>query len=539
MREVAVHLADHARSRARAPTRTRPGTRRRDRPCAAGGARASTGRSRASSSASSPVPSGELSSTIEALAAGARELVEEQREHLALVVGRHDDDRAGARREPYPRLKRAPHGADPLAVREPAVTSPEIGLRVENVAVDVAPPAGVRDAMPTGRAQLAWGSAPRRSSSPPSRRRGGGSSTRTRGSRSPPAGRSPPTACRTSTRSRSPAMGGRGSTSSGWPTSPSTSSGAWAGTRPSAPRAPIAFAVAFGLLAALLVRRGAAPIAVAVALGAALVQCLLFAETRAQSFAYPLFVLLLWILLGGVAEAAVAADAARAARARRLGERARLGCSSGSRSASPASAGGRLASVRARAWRLAAGDLVVSILAVGTLLVTPYGSVDARPTTRGCSATRRSRRSPSGSPRRSPRSSCPFVLAPDRDARDGLLRMGARPPDPGRRPRARGVARRARDARGAGTRRGSRSASPRCSRLRSRASGPAARRRGRRSRSRSRRPHCSSAAVVGSAGLLAADARAHVRPVRLAARGERRRPTTPPRTPVRGSWPTT
>ena len=60
----------------------------------------------------------------------------------------------------------------------------------------------------------------------------------------------------------------------------------------------IAFALAFGLLAALLVRRGAAPIAVVVALGAALVQCLLFAETRAQSFAYPLFVILVWILLG-------------------------------------------------------------------------------------------------------------------------------------------------------------------------------------------------------------------------------------------------
>ncbi|MEP6641741.1 MAG: hypothetical protein ABJB93_07510, partial [Gaiellales bacterium] len=59
----------------------------------------------------------------------------------------------------------------------------------------------------------------------------------------------------------------------------------------------VAFALAFGLLAVLLLRRGAGPVGMQLALGGALVQCLLFAETRAQSYAYPLFVGLLWIVL--------------------------------------------------------------------------------------------------------------------------------------------------------------------------------------------------------------------------------------------------
>jgi hypothetical protein len=134
----------------------------------------------------------------------------------------------------------------------------------------------------------------------------------------------------------------------------------------------IAFAVAFGLLAALLVRRGAVPLAAAAALGAALVQCLLFAETRAQSFAYPLFVVLLWILLG---------EPGRPSRRRSLlvlpvlvvwanvhgsvllGIAVCLTCL-GLRA---------WGSLRRRAWRSAAADAALSALAGATLFATPYG----------------------------------------------------------------------------------------------------------------------------------------------------------------------
>ncbi len=134
----------------------------------------------------------------------------------------------------------------------------------------------------------------------------------------------------------------------------------------------IAFALAFGLLAALLVRRGAAPIAVVVALGAALVQCLLFAETRAQSFAYPLFVILVWILLGESE--------------RRVGPRTLLvlpvlvvwsnvhgSVLLGIAVCVACLARRAVTSARGRAWRLAAGDVGLSLVAAGTLLVTPYG----------------------------------------------------------------------------------------------------------------------------------------------------------------------
>ena len=134
----------------------------------------------------------------------------------------------------------------------------------------------------------------------------------------------------------------------------------------------IAFALAFGLLAALLVRRGAAPIAVVVALGAALVQCLLFAETRAQSFAYPLFVILVWILLGESE--------------RRVGPRTLLvlpvlvvwsnvhgSVLLGIAVCVACLARRAVTSARGRAWRLAAGDVGLSLVAAGTLLATPYG----------------------------------------------------------------------------------------------------------------------------------------------------------------------
>jgi hypothetical protein len=133
-----------------------------------------------------------------------------------------------------------------------------------------------------------------------------------------------------------------------------------------------AFAAAFGLLAALLVRRGAAPLAAAAALGAALVQCLLFAETRAQSFAYPLFVVLLWILLG---------EARRPAGRRTLLVLPVLAVWANVHGSvllgiavCVAVLGLRAwGSARRRAWRPAAADAAVSALAAGTLFATPYG----------------------------------------------------------------------------------------------------------------------------------------------------------------------
>ena len=59
----------------------------------------------------------------------------------------------------------------------------------------------------------------------------------------------------------------------------------------------IAVGAAVGLLFALCLRRGADLVATWLGVGGALVICLMYAETRAQSFAYPLFVALIWIIL--------------------------------------------------------------------------------------------------------------------------------------------------------------------------------------------------------------------------------------------------
>lgn len=258
-------------------------------------------------------------------------------------------------------------------MQEPAVTSPEIGLRVENVAVDVAPPAGVRDAMLTGRTQLAWGigtAALVFTAVATSWGRIFYSDTWI----SLTAGRQIAAHGLPRVDTLSVAGHGRPWIDQQWLAHLAFYE-LWhvGGNAAVGAASAIAFAVAFGLLAALLVRRGAAPIAVAVALGAALVQCLLFAETRAQSFAYPLFVLLLWILLGESPKRPwprtllvlpVLVVWANVHGSALLGVAVCVAC-----------LGWRaLGSARARTWGLAAGDLAVSILAVGTLVVTPYGT---------------------------------------------------------------------------------------------------------------------------------------------------------------------
>jgi hypothetical protein len=135
----------------------------------------------------------------------------------------------------------------------------------------------------------------------------------------------------------------------------------------------VAFALAFGMLAVLLLRRGAAPVGVLLALGGALVQCLLFAETRAQSYAYPLFVGLLWILLAQsdrtwLRRAALALPLlvlwANVHGSVLLGVAMVIVCCG--RSAA--------SGLRRKAWRPAGGEVALSVLAAGCVFATPYGT---------------------------------------------------------------------------------------------------------------------------------------------------------------------
>jgi hypothetical protein len=135
----------------------------------------------------------------------------------------------------------------------------------------------------------------------------------------------------------------------------------------------LAFALAFGMLAVLLLRRGAAPVGVLLALGAALIQCLLFAETRAQSFAYPLFVGLVWIVLSQSDRSWLRRAAlilpllvlwANVHGSVLLGVVIVVVCCG--RSA--------VQSLSKRAWRPAAGEVLLSLLAAGCVLATPYGT---------------------------------------------------------------------------------------------------------------------------------------------------------------------
>jgi hypothetical protein len=135
----------------------------------------------------------------------------------------------------------------------------------------------------------------------------------------------------------------------------------------------LAFALAFGMLAVLLLRRGAAPVGVLFALGAALVQCLMFAETRAQSFAYPLFVGLLWIVLTQsdrtwLRRAALILPLlvvwANVHGSVLLGVAVVIVCCG--RSA--------VQSLGRKAWRPAAGEALLSALAAACIFATPYGT---------------------------------------------------------------------------------------------------------------------------------------------------------------------
>ena len=132
--------------------------------------------------------------------------------------------------------------------------------------------------------------------------------------------------------------------------------------------------LAIGLLYALCARRGADMVSTWIAVGGALVVCAMFAETRAQSYAYPLFVALLWILLGeldrdswsrrSLLVVPVIAVWANLHGSVLVGAALAAGCFGvrGARS---------LARRRARA---ALPDLAVAALAIAAVFATPYGT---------------------------------------------------------------------------------------------------------------------------------------------------------------------
>ena len=135
----------------------------------------------------------------------------------------------------------------------------------------------------------------------------------------------------------------------------------------------LAFALAFGMLAVLLLRRGAAPVGVLLALAGALVQCLLFAETRAQSYAYPLFVGLLWVVLSQSDRSPLRRAVlilpllvlwANVHGSVLLGVVVVVVCC----------AWNAVRGLRRRAWRPVAGELLLSVLAGACVFATPYGT---------------------------------------------------------------------------------------------------------------------------------------------------------------------
>ncbi len=136
----------------------------------------------------------------------------------------------------------------------------------------------------------------------------------------------------------------------------------------------IAVGAAVGLLFALCLRRGADLVATWLGVGGALVICLMYAETRAQSFAYPLFVALIWIILSELDRGRFSPRAllvvpvlvlwANLHGSVLLGAAVAAGCF-GTRA---------LLELPRRRFRSAAGDLAVAALALAAVLVTPYGS---------------------------------------------------------------------------------------------------------------------------------------------------------------------
>lgn len=135
-----------------------------------------------------------------------------------------------------------------------------------------------------------------------------------------------------------------------------------------------AIGLAVAMLFALCVLRGAALMPAWIAAGGAFVICLMYAETRAQSFAYPLFVALLWILLAELDRGRFDVRALRVVPILVVWANLHGSVLVGAALAASCFGVRAAASACRRRWLQAGGDLAVTVLAGAAVLVSPYGT---------------------------------------------------------------------------------------------------------------------------------------------------------------------
>lgn len=132
--------------------------------------------------------------------------------------------------------------------------------------------------------------------------------------------------------------------------------------------------LAIGLLYALCARRGADVVSTWVSVGAALVVCVMFAETRSQSFAYPLFVVLLWLVLDELDRDRLSRRALLVVPILALWANLHGSVLVGAGLAAGCFGLRGAARVARRDVRAALPDLGVAVLAMAAVLATPYGT---------------------------------------------------------------------------------------------------------------------------------------------------------------------
>jgi hypothetical protein len=132
--------------------------------------------------------------------------------------------------------------------------------------------------------------------------------------------------------------------------------------------------LAVGLLYALCARRGADMVSTWIGTGGAFVVCVMFAETRAQSFAYPLFVALLWILLTELDRGRFSRRALLVVPVIALWANLHGSVLVGAALAAACFGLRGARNVAGRRPRAALPDLAVALLAVAAVFATPYGT---------------------------------------------------------------------------------------------------------------------------------------------------------------------